>query len=182
MLLFEDLVNEESMRELELVREKFGLMLDDLVDGEIFFCFIVKKFCNGCDQLVKGNFCEVLIQFIKFCVLLSNIGSVEVIFYYNQFLLWMEYFIIVVFCLIVKVQNIFNFFFVILEFYIVVVYFLDVIFIQEKGDLIFEVVQKYMISNDDKDISLFQECLEKLVDIVCVFISNFKVNFFSYIF
>nr|XP_034304939.1 uncharacterized protein LOC105330431 [Crassostrea gigas]XP_034304942.1 uncharacterized protein LOC105330431 [Crassostrea gigas]XP_034304948.1 uncharacterized protein LOC105330431 [Crassostrea gigas]XP_034304950.1 uncharacterized protein LOC105330431 [Crassostrea gigas] len=182
MSSFEDSVNEESMREPESAREKLGLMLDDSVDGETFFRSIAKKFCNGCDQLVKGNPCEALMQFTKFCALLSNTGSAEVIPHYNQLLLWMEYYTTVAFCLTAKVQNTPNFFLVIPESYIAVVYSLDATFIQEKGDPTFEAVQKHMISKDDKDTSLFQERLEKLVDIVCVSTSNSKVNLLSHIF
>lgn len=46
MLLFEDLINKECRRKLDWVW-KFGLMVDSLVDGKIYICLIVRRFCDG---------------------------------------------------------------------------------------------------------------------------------------
>uniref|UniRef100_K1PIT9 Lupus brain antigen 1-like protein n=1 Tax=Magallana gigas TaxID=29159 RepID=K1PIT9_MAGGI len=187
MSRFEDSMNKEcSRKERRRKTEwamKLGLMVDES-DGKTYIRSIARRFCDGYDQITGMNNdpLEALIKFTKFCTLLSNTGSVEVLPHYNQLLLWMEYYTTVAFCLSAKVQNTPNFFFVIPESYIAVIYFIDSTFVQEKGVPTFEAIQRHRPRKTIECIKLLHERFERLVEIVCGLTSNTKINLLSYIF
>eukprot|EP00105_Crassostrea_gigas_P044070 XP_019928218.1 PREDICTED: uncharacterized protein LOC109620384 [Crassostrea gigas] len=187
MLKFEDSMNREcSRKEGRRKTEwamKLGLMIDES-DGKIYIRSIARRFCDGYGQItgVNNDALEALIQFTKFCALLSNTNNVEVLPHLNQLVLWMEYFITVAFCLSAKVQNTPNFFFVIPESYTAVIYFIDATFVQERGVSTFEAVQRHSMRNTVQDNKLIQERLKKLIEILCGVTSSTNINLFSYIF
>lgn len=187
MSRFEDSMNKEcSRKERRRKKEwamKLGLMIDDS-DGKTYVRSIARRFCDGYEEItgMNNNPSEALIQFTKFCALLSNTGSVEVLPHYNQLLLWMEYFTTVAFCLTAKVQNTPSFFFVIPNSYIAVVYFIDSTFVQERGVPTFEAVQRHRMWKSALDTKLFQDRLKKMVEIICGLTSDTKINLLSLIF
>lgn len=66
MLRFEDFMNKECFRkEWRRKKEwvmKLGFMIDDS-DGKIYVCLIVRRFCDGYEEIIgmNNNFFEVLI-------------------------------------------------------------------------------------------------------------------------
>ncbi|XP_078333030.1 TPR and ankyrin repeat-containing protein 1-like isoform X2 [Crassostrea virginica] len=186
MRLFDDVMRKEFLKKQERRMidwaMKLGLMVD-YDDGRAYVQSIAKRFCDGYDQIMgaNNNPSEALIQFTKFCVLLSNTGSPDILPHCNHLLLWMEYFTIVAFCLSAKVRNTPNFFFVVPESFISVVYFIDATFVQERGVPTFEAVQRHRIKNlVEDDMNLFHERLRKLIGIACGYDS--KINLIQHVF
>ncbi|XP_061181485.1 TPR and ankyrin repeat-containing protein 1-like [Saccostrea echinata] len=184
MFSFEQSMDKEcAKREERRMKDwamKLGLMIDEY-EGKTYIRSIARRFCDGYDQIMGFNNdpAEALIQFTKFCVLLSNTGSIELLPHYNHLFLWMEYYTTVAFSLSAKIQNTPNFFFVIPESFISVVYFIDSTFVHEKGVPTFEAIHRHR-NWKANDTGLFQDRLKRLIGILCGFRS--KINLVRHIF
>ncbi|XP_062597185.1 TPR and ankyrin repeat-containing protein 1-like [Saccostrea cucullata] len=184
MFTFEQSMDQECPKRDERRRKdwamKLGLMIDE-ISGKTYIRSIARRFYDGYDQIMGFNNdpAEALIQFTKFCVLLSNTGSIELLPHYHHLFLWMEYYTTVAFSLSAKVQNTPNFFFVIPESFISVVYFIDSTFVRESGVPTFEAVHRHR-SLKPNDTVLFQNRLKRIIGILCGFHS--RINLLHHIF
>jgi hypothetical protein len=184
MFTFEQSMDKECPKREEKRKKdwamKLGLMLDEL-SGRTYIRSIARRFCDGYDQITGYNNdpSEALIQFTKFCVLMSNTGSVELLPHHHHLLLWMEYYTTVAFCLSAKVQNTPNFFFVAPESFISIVYYIDATFVKENGVATLEAVHRHR-SWKNNDTNLFQDRLRRMIGILCGFKS--RINLIRHIF
>lgn len=183
MFNFEQSMDKECPKKEEKRKDwaiRLGLMLDEL-DGKTYIRSIARRFCDGYDQIMGYNNdpLEAVIKFTKFCVLMSNTGSTELLPHYNHLLLWMEYYTTVAFCLSAKLQNTPNFFFVVPESYISIVYFIDATFVHENGVATFEAVQRHR-SWKNNVTSLLQDRLRRMIGILCGFSS--RINLIHHVF